>query len=188
MAQSILSSLFSQAQISFTNELTGTPCWTGMKVADVETPSQSSTSDQPMATDSLAESSVSTGLQAADIRTMKIIRPSRMRIISVVDNLSLIENILSLFANTQVTLSVTSKGIIADSMSILEVNIEQVSDMLSANRVIIDLEQIVPPQTSSYAPAQSADQSSYGLSVQSSQSSSLTPASLFANLANNLGL
>jgi hypothetical protein len=188
MASSILSSLFSQAQVSFTNELTGTPCWTGINIADVEIPSQASTSDQPMATDSLAESTTSAQLQAADISTMKIIRPARMRITALVSDLSLIENIQSLFANTQVTLSVTSKGIIADSMSILEVNIEQTPEMLSANRVIIDLEQIVPPSTPSFVPAQSADQSSYGLSVQSAQSSSLTPAGLFSNISNNLGL
>lgn len=174
--------------LSFVNELTGAPCWDGMGAAEVDIPASSSNASVPIATDDLAESFVSTVLQTADIQSSKILTPTRIRLVALIDNISLIESILSLFADTRVTLTVTSKSIIAASMSIVNVDIEQSPSMMSASRVVIEFEQVIPANAASgYSPLQSGDQSTYGLSVQSASPSSLSVAGLFNKFVNAIG-
>jgi hypothetical protein len=188
MARSILSSLIGNSQISIIDEATQKPQLTGLKVVNIEIPSEAETSNQPMSVDSFSSVSVSANSQATDFQTMKIIRPSRMRIVALVSDISLLENIRSIFKDTTSTLSITTKGIIASSMTILTVDIEQTPGMITASQVTIELEQVEAPFLgSAFNPSQTADQSSYGLNFQGSQSTPFSPSDLFSNIMKNIG-
>ncbi len=163
---SIISAIQGKSLVSFVNETTGTPCWTDANVKDVEIISDSDNADNPLSTEQVNESSVFTGLLAADVKTAKIIRPVRLKITMLTDNLSLVENVMSMFADVTVTILVTSKGIPAPAMAISHVAIEQTPDMLSASRLTILMEQTQPPQPTTFDPAQAADASTLGLGVQ----------------------
>lgn len=170
---SIISSIISAVQgksiVSFVNETTGTACWTDANVKDVEIISDSDNADNPLSTEQVNESSVFTGLLAADVKTAKIIKPVRLKITILTDNLSLVENVMNLFADVTVTIAVTSKGIVSTAMAISHVAIEQTPDMLSASRLTVLMEQTQPPQPTTFDPAQAAqaaDASTLGLGVQ----------------------
>lgn len=163
---SILSAVQGKSTASFTNEATGTACWTGANVKEIEIISDSENAEMPLSTEQVNESSVFAGLLSADIKTAKIIRPNRVKIVFLVDNISLIENIMSLFADPTVTIGIASKSIISSSMAISHVAIEQLPDMLSASRVTVLLAQTQPAQQPTFNPAQAADASTMGLGVQ----------------------
>lgn len=181
---SILSSINGQAITSFTNEATGAPCWTGAQIKDVEFVTESANSENPLSTEQVNETSVYTGLLAADIKTAKILLPVKMRVMITTDNISLIESIISVFADPTVTLSVTSKSIVSPGMALTHLSIEQMPEMLSASRLSLMLEQIQEPMTSSYNPSQAGDQSSLGLGVQTLNS---VGPSLSTTVGNNVG-
>ncbi|USN16322.1 hypothetical protein PLUTO_00060 [Luteibacter phage vB_LflM-Pluto] len=166
MAQSILASALGNSGAVFVNELTGTRCWTAIKIVSVEPLSDSSNSDVPLSVEQVTESTVAIGLLSSDIETAKIMRPSRIRIEAICEDISTIESILALFADTTATISVTSKSIIANSMAVTNAIAVQDSEMLSASRVFIELEQVDPTQAASFNPLSSSDASNYGLSVQ----------------------
>lgn len=162
----ILSSLRGKSFASFTNETTNTPCWTDAKVKDVQIVSEAENADVPLSTEQVNESSVFVGLLSADIKTAKIVQPVRLKITILTDNLSLVESVLAVFADTTATIKVVSKSIIAASMAVSHVSIEQTPEMLSATRITIMLEQTQPSQPSTFDPTQAADASSLGLGVQ----------------------
>lgn len=167
MAKSILSALSSKPSTSFINENTGVPCWTAARIVDVSIISDSDNANSPLSNQQLNEASVSSELLSEDVKTAKILRPSRLRVTIITDNISLIENVLGLFADVTVTISITSKSIVANSMSIVDVEVEQSSEMLSASKVIVTLEQVIVASGSRFNPAQDSDSDNYGLGVQS---------------------
>lgn len=203
---SILSSILSSPATTFTNEVTGTACWTSAKVKSVEIETDSDNSDSPLSTEQISESSVFISLVTADVETSKIMKPVRVKVTMFVGDISTLQNIITLWRDVTVTLSITSKSVIANSLAIANVDIIEAPEMLSAATVMIDLEQVQPPQSSSYNPQQPGDQSSYGLQfVQPSTvgttlgaitnaasllGSSATDAAtaLFNQVSNNLGL
>lgn len=167
MASSILSALLSKPIVRFVNEENGLPVWTDAKTVDVERQSDSDNSDVPMSSQQVSGTAVTTELLASDISTGKILRPNHMRVHILTDNLSLIENIFSLFEDTTVTLSITSKSIISTNMAIMSVEVDQSSEVLSAVRVSINFERSRVSKVVPFDPSQSSDQNSFGLSLQS---------------------
>lgn len=183
MASSILSALFSKPVTRFINESTGLAVWTDAKTVDVEIQSDSDNSDVPLSSQQVSGTGVSTQLLASDIQTAKILRPTHLRIHMLTDNLSLIENVFSLYQDTTVTLSITSKSIIANHMAITSVEVEQSPEMLSAAKLTISMEQSKVSTVVPFDPAQAADQSNFGLSLQSPP----TVGSNLSTVGNSLG-
>jgi hypothetical protein len=163
---SILSSTQSAAGTTFLNENSGQPCWTTANVQNVEIINESENSTNPLSTQQVNETSVYQSLLAADVKTTKIIRPSKLRTAILAADLSLILNVMATFADTTQTIQVTSKSLIATALAVSDVVIEISSDMLSANRLTVMLEQVQVPENSSYNPAQPGDQTTVNLGIQ----------------------
>jgi hypothetical protein len=180
---SILSSINAVALTSFVNENTGFACWTTANVKDVEIAAESENSDNPLSTQQVNETSVYQSLLSADVQTAKILRPTKIRVTMLAADMSLVDNVLASFADTTQTIQVTSKSIIAVSMSVTNVNVDMSPDMLSANRLVVVMEQVEPPESSGYNPTQAGDQSTVNLGVQT-----LTPVgpSLSPTVGNNI--
>jgi hypothetical protein len=188
MAGSILSmiasSFLGKVAFSAKDEKTGNAVWTTIKIKDVEIDSSSANSSNPIYSGASADQSTVTSLLSSDIQTLKIIQPSKLKIICFCNNNSAVMEIISSFLDTQSTLTIKTKGITANNMSVIDVEIEQNPDMISATRVIIDLEQTLPPTAAStFNPAQSSDAAPYGVSIQTPASAAISPTDLFNKIS-----
>ena len=174
---SILSSLISKA--SFTAKASyGFPIWRNMKVRSVMVVSPSANTDKPMGITQYTDSEVFQKLQQQDIRSTKIIMPPSIKIEAIAPDLSTLEAIVAAFADTQLTIDVTTKGVVSSSMVVTELAVEQSPDSLSAALVTITLDQAIPPVINPFTPAQPADADSIGARVQSLVPTSLSISSI----------
>jgi hypothetical protein len=184
MPQTILASLTSKPQFVATNENTGTQVWSLLGIVDVEVDSSSANSDAPVSSSQVSSSTNAAtdasatqyqSVLSVDIQTTKIIQPSRLRVTALCSDLSTLENVISTFTDDTVTISINTKSIITSYLVLSDVEIEQTGEMISASKVIMTFEQAQPPQNSGFAPAQAADSSVYGVSLQNPPS--VTPLS-----------
>lgn len=179
---SILASPNASSSTRFFNENSGQACWTTANVRHIEIVNESENSEVPLSTQQVNETSVYQSLLATDVETVKIIRPTRIRVSMIAADMSLIDNVKASFADPTQTIQVTSKSIIATSMSVVHVGIDMEPGMLSANRLTVLMEQVQLAQTSNYNPLQAADRPTVNLGVQTLQT---VGPSLSATIGNN---
>lgn len=183
MPSTILSALTSKPGFVATNENIGTAVWSKLGIVDVEVDAASANSDSPLSDQQVTSSdlnsaNVYTSVLQADIQTVKIIQPTRLRVTALCDDLSTLENIISTFMNNTVTISINTKSIITSYLVLSDIDIEQTGDMISASKVVMNFEQAQPPENSGFAPEQAADTSVYGVSLQ--QPPSVVPLATLA--------
>jgi hypothetical protein len=166
MAQAILSTLTSKPQFIATNENTGTTIWGKLGIVDVEVSSDSANTDMPISNQQVSDGATYQSILAADLQSVKIMQPSRLRVTALCSDISTQENVISTFLDNTVTISINTKSIITSYLVLSDVDIEQSGEMLSAARIVMVFEQAQAPANSGYAPEQSADSSVYGVSVQ----------------------
>jgi hypothetical protein len=166
IVSSILDFVNGQAGLSVINDFTGSTVWTNAKCASLEIDSESANTDHPTAAIVLSEPVTFNNLSEDNIITLKIIKPSRVRMILMCPDLSTVEHILTNFNDTTFTCSITTKSVIISSMCPTEVSIDQVPDILSATKLTILLEQAVMPVSPIFLPLQGGDASTYGEHIQ----------------------
>jgi hypothetical protein len=185
---SIISSITGSTKFSATNELTGIRCWTTLKIKDVEVDSASMNTSHPVSSEGGSDSSTYTSLISSDIAALKIIQPSKMKITAFCSDISSLEGVISVFKDTQATLSITTKGITASGMMVVDVDVEQTALMMSAMKVTIELEQAVAPASgSAFNPAQSTDSPNYGISIQTPPNAVASATGLYNTVSNYIG-
>ncbi len=185
MADSLLQSVFGKTSFTAVNELNNLVCWKNLRIKDVEVNPSAMTTNNPISVENATERSSLVSLLSTDINTLKIIQPSNMRITAFCDTLSSIENIVDVFEDTQATLTITTKGITASNMAVISVEIDQSPDMLSAAKVIIELEQAsAAPDTDLFYPANSSDESPYGISIQTPPGVVTSATNLYNKVSN----
>lgn len=187
MPNSILSSIFSTAKFTATDSDTGFTLWPNMKVVEVEIANRSANSDQPMSIEQYSNDTVYQQLKDADVATGKIIMPAALRVSAIAPDLSTLEAIIASFANTQLTIDITSKSVISSSMAVVSLEVEQTPKMLTASRVVIEMEQTLPPQPGGFDPEQSGDQNTYGVRIQTLPSVTTTITSLYSRVSSLFG-
>lgn len=187
MPNYIISGLLGGKVFAATNEAVGSPCWTLLKVKDVEVESSSMNSSNPTISEDASEAKTFVSLLESDINTLKIIQPSRMRITAFCEDAQSIESLISSFEDTKMTVQIQTKGITAKSLVMVSLEIDQNPNMMSATKVIIDLEQAAPATNpSTFNPAQSANASAYGASIQTPTKLPTTVAALYNRVSNLL--
>jgi hypothetical protein len=165
MPGTILSSIFGRPSMSITNEATQAALWTALGVVDVEIIIASENSDKPLSNQQISDEKAYQSILSADIGTVKIISPTRLRITALCADLSTIKSIISTFDDPTATMSINTKSVITRFLAMSEVDIEQNADMISASRVVMVFEQSQPVESSGFNPEQAADQSVYGISL-----------------------
>jgi hypothetical protein len=173
MTQSILSTLFSSPQFIATNENTSAVLWSKLGIVDVEISSDSANTDMPLSNQQVSDGKTYQSILAADIESVKIMQPSRLRVTALCSDISTQENIISTWEDVTVTISINTKSVITSYLVLTDVEIEQSGEMISASRIIMNFEQAQPPANSGYSPEQAADSSVYGVSIQTP--STVTP-------------
>ncbi len=170
MADSILTTHYSRPQFIATNENLGSDAkaeiWKGLAVVDVEISPSAAVTDFPLALDTNKDKQTTQEILAKDLEVVKIIQPTKLKVTTVIKELSILENIISTFKNETVTVSITTKSIITKNLVLTEVKVSQTAEMLSASRVEMVFEQAQAPMPSGYVPEQGADASIYGIGVQ----------------------
>lgn len=166
MASTILSTLFGKPIFSVQNEKTGRAIWTDLGIVDVEFMLSSENTDQPLSNQQVSNDSVYQSILSTDIQSVKIMSPTRIRVTALCSNLSTVKSIISYFDDSSNTMTVNSKSIITQSLAISEVDIEQSPEIISAVKIIIVFERAPTAQATKYSPAQAADQSVYGVTLQ----------------------
>lgn len=188
MAASLIQSAFGKTSFTALNEVTGIKCWSAIKIKDVEVDASSLNTSNPITVESATERSSLASLLSSDINTLKIISPSRMRITAFCEDLSTVESIIDIFNDTQATLTITTKGITANNMALIMVDIDQTPEMTSVAKVIMELEQTAPAPTANlFYPSASSDDSSYGVSVQTPPSFATSATALYNRVSNFIG-
>lgn len=184
IAGQILSTVLAKPVFFAKNEGTNLQVWQGLKVASVEIRNSSANTEHPMiiATSNDAES-FST-LIDKDLPTVKIIQPSSLHVNALCDDLSTLENILTDFDDVTATFQISTKSIIATGMVFNTLEIEQSPAMLTASKITMSFEQVELPEFADYNPEQAGDASTYGISIQSPQTVSLSGSSLLQGLNN----
>jgi hypothetical protein len=165
MAGSILSTLLGAPSFSVTDESTGAAIWTDLGIVDVEVMLSSENTDQPLSNQQVDDISVWQDILAADVASVKIISPDRLRVTALCADLSTVKSIIAYFNNLTATMSINTKSIITRYLALSECDIEQSGEMISAVRIVMVFEQAQPSESTGYAPAQDADQSVYGISI-----------------------
>jgi hypothetical protein len=183
---SIIDSISGQSGLSIINDETGQSVWQTAKCVSLEIGSESANTDQPAAPIALSDPNTFNYLSADNIKALKIIKPSRVRIIFICPDLSSIEHILDNFNDTRFTCSITTKAVIISSMCPTEITVDQNPQMLSATRLTMSLEQASLPQALTYFPFQNADISTYGEQIQTPQTLTQTVSGLYTKISNTI--
>lgn len=166
MADSILSSLLSKPQFTVTNESDGRKMWSKLGIVDVEIDASAATTDYPISDQQINQDGVvSEFLRLADIKAIKVMQPSLVRVRAMCDDVSTLSSVIQAFNDTKLTLSISSKSVITKNLCLTDIEIDQSSDVISAAVLTILLEQAQPPSNSGFSPAQFGDLSVYGVSV-----------------------
>jgi hypothetical protein len=167
MPSSILASLLSQPLFTVTDDTTGATLWSDLGIVDVEVILSSENTDKPLSNQQVDDISTYQSILSTDIQSVKIIAPTKLRVTALCDDLSTVKSIIAYFDNTTATMSCSTKSVITRYLAMSEVDIEQSSEMISASKIVMVFEQAQPSQSTGYAPEQAADQSVYGVTLQS---------------------
>jgi hypothetical protein len=183
---SIVSTISDQVAFTATNELDSKVIWKDLDIKSVEISGEAAQTDHPLSNVQYNDDSTYTNLSAEDIQTIKIIRPSIVRVIGICADISTIESVTNVFADTQVSIVISTKSIIIPDLVLSTINIEQSGNMLSAAEITMELEQAEPPTATTYSPSQAGDVSEYGIRIQSLKTAPVSLSTLASKVAQKI--
>jgi hypothetical protein len=188
MPNSILSSVLNTLQFRVYDERNGSQIWKSIGILDVQYDAESANSQKPISNIQFSEGATYDKLQSSDIEDSKIIRPSFIKIIGMVPDITTTEAILSAWNNVFLTFTVMSRSVIAEGMTVTNVTIEQTPEWISADRITIEMEQVALPSFSGYRPKQAADRSPIGLRIQTPTSVADTITTIYNRVKSFTGV
>ena len=163
---------------SVVNDRLNFKTWLALKIKSVEIDSQAANTNNPIADQGAAETYTANQLTEGDIKTLKVIQPTRLRITAFANSISAVESVINTFTDLKATVTITTKGIKAAGMCVTSIDLSQEPGSMSATKITIEMEQVeMPVLPSSFSAAQSADSSTvyaYGVSIVPAPISRLT--------------
>lgn len=181
MATSLLSSLFGRNTFKIKNESTGAIQWINLKIINVDILLEASSMDHPMFTKDAVDANGYIKLLEIDITNGKIITPSKMKIKAIAPDLTTVESIIAGFIDLVTTYEISTKSVISSSMFMSDLLITQSSDNLTSTELVMEWEQATQPNPSSFDPLNSANDSTYGVRIQSNDISIPSTISSFVD-------
>jgi|SRR5579864_6391947 len=185
--QSILTASFSTPQFLATNENlsgNGNVLWKGMAVVEVDVTRSAAVTDYPLIDNDPKDSETTEKIENTELQALKILTPSKVRVSALIGDLSTLEKIIDTFKNSTVTISITTKSLIVNSLIMTDLKISQSADMLTASKVDMSFEQADKTDNAKFKPEQSGDSSMFGTGVQDPKSISGTLGSLGNTISN----
>lgn len=166
MADNIITSLFSVSPLKVVNESNGYEYWKGIAVKSVAVMLDTAITDHPISNKSYTEESLYTDLLDVDTRNGKVLRPVKLKITALTDNLAIVESMMGATVDPAMTFRITSKSIIAESLMFTDLTIGQGPEMTSAVEVVMEFEQSEPNIKESFTPENPANRSNFGIRIQ----------------------
>lgn len=188
MSQTILASILSPRGLRVVDETTGFQIWNSLAVVSVEIESIADNADIPFAVGELGDIAIVNSTTEADLKSGKVLMPTRITISSFVSDATLIASLLSVYQDVTHSLTVTSRSIISKNMVVTNMTIVQEHENTSSNKVEITMEQAAPPGDEPATPLQAADANTYGVTVQEPASLTSTVADLYNKLWPTIGV
>lgn len=187
MANSILSAVLPSSAFRVYNERNNTQVWKSLAVSRVQIDVASANAKNPLSNVQRSQTGTYQLLMKQDVEASKIIRPTRMLITGFIPDISTVENVIASWLSRQTTFTIMSRGVIGDNMAVINVEFEQSPEMLSAQKVTIEVEQAAVATFNKFDPAQPADQSTYGIRIQTPSSVLGTVASVYNRVTSFVG-
>jgi hypothetical protein len=134
MASSLLQAIFGARPFKIVSDRFGYPYWTDLKILAVDIMLSAAVVDDPLAIEIITnqDDDVFVNLLDVDTSNGKIIQPTKLRVKCLCDNLSTVEGLMIGFSDITATYTITSRGVIADSMVMTDITFVQSSERLSA--------------------------------------------------------
>lgn len=187
MATSIFQQIINPSRLILVDELTMQRRWTTLKTLSVEIAVESAMADIPFATSNLStQMQVDTSLQA-DLSAGKIIRPTHLRAKLMTDDISIALGIINVFNDVTHQYTITSKEIISEHMSMVDVSILQSPNKLNALDIDILWSQSGLTTSSGFLPGQAGDNSTYGVHVNGQPGLLTSPQALYNKVLTLVG-
>lgn len=166
MANSIISALIGKSLLKIVNERYGREYWSLLKIVSVEIMADAETSDHPLSSKDGSDDRQYVNVLDVDLSNGKVIRPVKMRLNVICNHPATVEGLMREFQNLADTYSITTKSIIAESLVMTSLQINQTPDMISAVGISIEWEQSAPRVANQFDPKDQANASTYGLRIQ----------------------
>lgn len=163
MASSFITSILSPSPLKIVGK--GFRQWDQLKVDSIEISVDSAMADIPFSTSNLTTEMQVTNSLMADLRSGKIIRPSKIKAKLICSDISTILGIISVFEDVTSTLDITSKEIMSYNMAMTDIELRQSPDKLSATDLMITFDQVPIRSGDNINPSQDGDRPSVGISV-----------------------
>jgi hypothetical protein len=182
---SLLSSGGGSSKITFTfiSENSGEPVWKSAKVIECTIVSPTENTDYPFDMQGSG-----TTVQQYDFPAIKIIQPVRFRVVLVTNMLSVLESLITSWQDNTQTFKITAKGFVAQSMSLVNLELDLDGSMIDHTKVVMEFEQVILGFPSDFSPANPADQSTYGLGAITPPASTSTVSQITSGLRSRLGI
>jgi hypothetical protein len=185
MASSLLQAVFGTRPFKIVSDRFGYPYWTDLKILGVDILVASSVVEDPLGIEVISYQDEDTFVNLLDVDTSngKIIQPTKLRVKCLCADLSTVEGLMLGFSDLSATYTITTRGIIADTMMMTDITIVQSGERLSAVELTIEWEQFADPAQSGFDPDNPANQSTYGVRIQSLPE---TPAASLSRIGSDL--
>lgn len=187
MANNILSAFSTKAMKIF-DDKTSQIRLRSLSILSVDVISQADVARLPQTEIPLVPGDVFEKRAAIDLYPNKVVNPAEMRIEAIATDSITVNNAINIFLNTQTTISIISRSIIAQNMAIEKLVIEQSFEKLSATNLSFVVKQVEIPKPSTYSPKQDADQGVFGIGVASPRSLTDSVSSLYNRTKLSLGV
>lgn len=187
MAVNLITSLLGTRLFSVLQDATGYPAFSDLNIAKVEIDSGALATDHPMSTQPITDEFSYQTLLDSDLQTGKVLRPMFMRVTAYSNNISTIEALILAHKIPTYTFSITTKEIIADNMTLLNLDIEHSEEVLSASKLVIEWQQVAPYIPVNFDPSQPVNDSVYGMRIQQPKSLTEGAAELYDRVQTKIG-
>lgn len=166
MANSIIEQAFKPSVFRAVDEVNNVQVWRKLGVMGVDVLPDASVAEHPLSIKQYTSQQIFDEAAQRDSRNGKIIQPTRIQIRAITDDAEVVSSILSYFGDEMSTFTIYSKEIMAESMCIVDVDIEQSPQRLSAVMLKITMRQTQERVMESYDPSEPQDRTTFGVRIQ----------------------
>lgn len=166
MANSIVSEIFRPRSFRAVDESVGFEVWRKLGVLSVNVLPDSQVADNPISITQYVSQDIFDDTTRIDSRNSKVIMPTKIQITAICDDSETISSVIQYFGNETSTLTIYSKEIVAESMCVVDVDVEQTPQRTSAMMLRITMVQTEEKVSSSFDPENPQDATTFGVRIE----------------------
>lgn len=184
MAGTLLGSLFSKSQTTFTSD-TGVLMWRNAEVVKVSISPEAEVTNSPVqvtvteAQGTEQSAQMSSATIALELSPYKILMASKVEVELFCKTIDTLTDLIQTFKDDTLLVDMISKSAVVRSLAMIGMRISNNPKVMNATRVVISFEQAPPKRTDSTPSEQGADSDVLGVGTISLSPQAPTPSELF---------